>query len=162
LFAFGDYSGTLRETIIQFKFKGVTSPAGFVAGAVCERFGRAILGLGAYKLVPIPLHSGREHSRGYNQARLFADQLANRLGLPVTNDILRRVMRRKPQARLSEVERIRNIRGVFSVADNPPETERIILVDDVVTSGSTVLEAKRVLQDAGYVVPAVIAMAHGL
>lgn len=162
LFAFGDYTGPLRESIIQFKFKGVTSAAAFYAESITERFGASMVRIKAHLLVPIPLHGGREHSRGYNQARLFADQLAARLEMQVDSDILYRVKRRRPQARLSEADRIKNIRGVFEVAEDAEEVTGIILVDDVVTSGATVLEARRVVQEAGYTVAGVIAMAHGV
>ncbi len=162
LFAFGDYSGSLRESIIQFKFKGVTSVAAYYAEAISERFGERIGRIGADLLVPIPLHSGREHRRGYNQARLFADQLGPRLEMVVDQEILYRVKRRRPQARLTEAERVRNIRGVFEVDEEALESTRVILVDDVVTSGATILEARRVLEEAGYTVAGVIAMAHGV
>jgi ComF family protein len=162
LFAYGNYSGPLKEIVIQFKFKGVTSPADFLAEAICHRFGERIADTGASALVPIPLHRTRESARGYNQADLLAQALSRRLNLPVQDDLLYRPIRRKPQARLSEFRRRVNIRGVFEVARETQDNKSIILVDDVVTSGATVSEARQTLEAAGYRVSAAIAMAHGL
>ncbi len=162
LFAWGDYTGPLRESVIQFKFKGVKVVAPFVAGELCDEFGALIKMLGAEALVPIPLYSAREHARGYNQAHLFALELGRILDCQIEDQILSRVKKRRPQARLSEVERVKNIRGVFAAASGAVEFGRVILIDDVVTSGSTVLEARSVLKTAGYDVVGVISMAHGL
>ena len=162
LYAYGDYAGPLREVVIQFKFKGVTSVAAFLAEAISVRFGDSLRNLGADALVPIPLHSGREHVRGYNQARLLARELSRHLMLPVEDSLLSRVKRSRPQARLTEVKRRLNVRGVFFASEPPESVNRVILVDDVVTSGATVLEAKGELELAGYRVPAAVAAAHGL
>ncbi len=164
LFAAGDYSDPLREIIINFKFRGVTGIAGCLADKIVSQFGDGITKLGTVELVPIPLHPSREYSRGYNQATLLAEEIGRRLDIPVNDQTLVRTIRRKPQSRLKESDRERNIKGVFTLVD--PETQdnerNLVLVDDVVTSGQTVLEARRVLIKAGYRVPAVIAMAHGL
>ena len=162
LFAHGNYRDPLKEIIIQFKFKGITSPAESVAEAVAERFGERLALFGETRLIPIPLYPSREYARGYNQALLFADALSRRLQVPRDDEILYRVMRRHPQAKLHHDDRARNIKGVFEAEKALTKEQHVILVDDVVTTGATVAEARRVLIAAGYQVPAVIAMAHGL
>lgn len=160
LYAYGDYADPLEQIIIQFKFKGITRSSQVFAGLLTDRFGADILSLGAEALVYVPLHARREMYRGYNQAEVFARDLSAGLGLEVCTDVLRRARKRRPQARLSLSKREINIKGVFEI-DRPPENlSRVILVDDVVTSGSTVREAIRTLEEANIRVLAVIALAH--
>ena len=161
LFAFGNYCNPLNEIVIQFKFHGITSPATILADLINQQFGERIASLNATALVPIPLFPSRENSRGYNQAVLLAEQLSVRLALPVRGDIIFRIRKRKPQAKLNLRQRATNIKGVFSVVEPSEKQRRVILVDDVVTSGATVREATKILTEANYSVSAVIAMAHG-
>jgi ComF family protein len=162
VYAYGNYSTPLKEIIIQLKFRGIKLPTAEFAPLICEAFQQQLRSLQADMLIPIPLYHSRERERGYNQATLFAERLAELLGLPVREDILIRTEKRKPQAKLSFAERIDNIRGVFAVVSEVSEQGgSVILVDDVVTSGATVREAKKELEQAGYRVAAVAAIAHG-
>ncbi len=161
IFFCGDYVAPLDEIVKQFKFHGITSPAKFFARQISERFATTIVGLEATQLIPIALHPGREDFRGYNQALLFAQALSEYLGLPVDELSLRRVRKRRPQAQLSLRKRVANISGVFRALPPARTGIRSILVDDVVTSGVTVMQAKQVLEEAGHKVVAVIAIAHG-
>ena len=165
LYAAGDYSGPLREAVIQFKFRGVTSVATVMAERIATQFGEKIERLGPFLLVPIPLHPGREYVRGYNQASLLAGALAERLEAAVDETLIVRVARKRTQAKLKRRQRASNIRGVFECVAEPPsaeQCERVILVDDVITSGQTVFEARRVLVANGYQVVGAISIAHGL
>jgi ComF family protein len=162
LFAYGNYVDPLKEIVAQFKFKGVTGPIPTIGEALCSQFRDQIAMLGVHALVPIPLHTSREHERGYNQAELFAKALASELDIPVDMQIIVRTKKRKEQARLLDHEREINIRGVFEAIADAEAGETVILVDDVVTGGHTVSEAKRILEAAGFSVPAAISIAHGL
>jgi len=161
MFAYGDYTSPLKDIILQYKFKGVTSPATLLARLLWDEFGDRLSQLTPTVLVPVPLHPGRESRRGYNQAALLARSLAVHMENSVEENILFRVARRKPQASLRLRQRVKNIRGVFKAAPAADDPPRIILLDDVVTSGATVLEATRVLNRAGYEVVAVVTIAHG-
>jgi len=162
LYAFGNYTLPLRDIIIQFKFKGISGATDILADLLVERFGERIKKHKAEKLVPVPLYSSREKERGYNQAKLFAARIGDGLDIPVNDEIIFRSKKGKPQARLDFEERRENIKSVFSVLDHSKKQCKIILVDDVVTSGSTMREASRVLIDAGYKVVAAISIAHGI
>jgi ComF family protein len=161
LFAYGDYASPLQDIIIQFKFRGITSPATLFAPLLYKQFQRQLQSLKAEMLIPVPLYPSREKHRGYNQAALFAEQLAELLDLPVSKDLLFRVEKRKPQAKLKFEKRAENIKGAFTVAEEAEKGGRVILVDDVVTSGATATEARNELEKAGYRVCAVVAIAHG-
>ncbi len=162
LYAYGDYQPPLRDIVIQIKFKGVTPPVVPVVSRLIDQFGEKLQSQAATCLVPIPLHQQRRNRRGYNQAELIADALAPYLHVPVRTELIMRTKKRKPQARLDFKHRADNIKGVFSVIDDASERERVILVDDVATTGATVLEARRVLQAGGHHVVAAVTLAHGV
>lgn len=161
LFAYGVYAPPLKDIILQFKFKGVTKPAVLMASLIWSQFGARLTTLKPAVLAPIPLFPGRENQRGYNQAALLAKELAVLMETPVDESLIFRTEKRKPQASLRLRQRMRNIRGVFAAVPAGETPRRIILLDDVVTSGATVLEATRVLSEAGHEVVAVVSIAHG-
>ena len=98
------------------------------------------LGLRCLKaIVPVPLHQNRLKTRGYNQAWLIADRLSQQLQLPLIDDALMRIKDTPAQAGLDGKQRRRNIEHAFQLAENFPY-QRIALVDDVVTTGTTVNE----------------------
>ncbi|MEA2030191.1 MAG: ComF family protein [candidate division Zixibacteria bacterium] len=162
LFALGNYKSPLREIIIQFKFRNVLGSVELLATQFANIYTSQLKKLSADCLVPVPLHPYREHRRGYNQACVVAEALVTHLELPVRTDFIKRTEKRRPQARLNYAQRVRNIKGVFSILQEKSAQERILLVDDVVTTGATVTEAKKVLEDAGHKVVGVIALAHGV
>lgn len=162
LYAYGNYTSPLKEIIINFKFKGITISSELFARLIYEQFKNSIAAYKCNTLVPIPLHISRENYRGYNQAAVFAKYLAIFFQHEVRTDILKRILKRKPQAKLDYENRIKNINGVFQVMKSTQDNEKIILVDDVVTSGATVLEARKMLNNAGYNVVAVLSIAHAI
>ncbi|OGF83331.1 hypothetical protein A3B18_00005 [Candidatus Giovannonibacteria bacterium RIFCSPLOWO2_01_FULL_46_13] len=101
-------------------------------------------------IVPIPAHINRKRGRGYNQAELLAVKLSEKVPIPLAPDILIKSKNTKSQTSLSGVERIFNVKNSFSVAR--PEfvkNKKIILVDDIITTGATLCEAAKVLKEAG-------------
>jgi ComF family protein len=104
-----------------------------------------------YIIIPIPLSKQRELERGYNQAAEIAAKLALKLSLPFATDILLKTAHTKPQTETKDIkERRENLSGCFAIK-NPAAVagKKILLVDDVTTSGSTFLEAARILKAAG-------------
>lgn len=100
------------------------------------------------QLLPMPLHPRRLRERGFNQAKELARPAARRLRLPIAERTLRRHRYTQPQAELNAAARRRNIRGAFRVSSRRVP-RRILLIDDVITTGSTVSEAAKVLRRAG-------------
>jgi ComF family protein len=101
-------------------------------------------------LVPVPLHAARLRTRGYNQALEIARVVGRELALPVDRSCCVRVLETPPQAGLDERARTRNVRGAF-LAQGPLPWRHVAILDDVVTTGSTVAELSRVLRRAGAV-----------
>ncbi len=160
LFALGDHIGPLQKMVIAFKFRNVRGVAQWAAEELAARQKDRIAAISAQALVPIPLYPGREYFRGYNQAELFAEHLADALGLEIRLDLLVRTKRGREQSRLSAHEREKNIKGVFEALPTESSQRGILIVDDVVTSGATVGEAMRTLQAAGHQVVGALAIAH--
>lgn len=99
-------------------------------------------------LVPVPLHWRRQATRGFNQAVELAHQLSKTLTIPVRTDLVRRARATPPQVGMARTERRRNLARAF-VAGAVPIPEHIALIDDVVTTGSTVEALARCLGQAG-------------
>jgi len=101
-------------------------------------------------LVPVPLHRGRLWQRGFNQSALVASEMARRLNLPSDPFLIRRVKRTAPLKGMSAVQRRKTVSGAFKVPDGQSVKGRhVILVDDVLTTGSTAEACARALKRAG-------------
>lgn len=114
-------------------------------------------------VVPVPLARARLLERGYNQAERIATGLAGVLGAPVHPDALARTRTTRSQTTLSRARRRHNVQGAFRLGDTPPPLRgrRVLLVDDVLTTGATVQAAAEPLREAGATVDlAVLALAR--
>jgi len=100
-------------------------------------------------LIPVPLHKKRFLGRGFNQSELLANQLSNLLGFKQAK-ILQRNKNTQTQINLKRIERQENVKDAFTLKGNFDPNKKIILIDDVVTTGSTLKECAKVLQQAGY------------
>jgi ComF family protein len=113
-------------------------------------------------LAPVPLHWLRLWSRRYNQSALLARRLGKLAAVPVCPDLILRCRQTRSQVGLSARERNRNIRGAFAVRDQLASRvagRKILLIDDVMTSGATANECARVLRGAGAMHVAVLVFA---
>lgn len=100
-------------------------------------------------IVPVPLHEAKMRKRGYNQSECFADGLGNTLNVPVEM-LLRRTVNTSTQTRKNRLERWENVSDVFqlSTTSEPPSGKRILLVDDVMTTGATLAACVKALHEA--------------
>jgi competence protein ComFC len=103
------------------------------------------------RLVPVPLHPARRRERGFNQADLLAELLSRRTSIPL-QPVLQRVRYTKTQTAFDRAERMENLRNAFRLRKNATvQGYRVLLIDDVLTTGSTLSECARVLKVAGAV-----------
>jgi len=103
-----------------------------------------------FVIIPVPLHKKRLKWRGFNQAEKIGEKLSEALHIPLLNDILERIEETLPQMELSKTERGTNIKNCFAIKNGEEiNNKRIILLDDVFTTGATMNECAKVLKDAG-------------
>lgn len=139
------YRGPVRRLVHEFKFEGDSSYIRYLAWQMTESLpDREYDGI-----VPVPLSQERMWDRGVNQARLLAEALSGRVDIPVM-DALERTGDRKPQSATPINERAENVKGVFRAVGDLSGM-RILLIDDVRTSGSTAQECAGELKKAGAV-----------
>jgi ComF family protein len=157
------FEGPLQELIHRFKYGKklqLSRPLGLLTAAALGDYHPART---ADYLVPVPLHRRRLQERGFNQSQLIGQVLAKNWGIPLSVHNLRRIRWTAPQTGLTAAERERNIRGAFAVSS--PETlkgKRLLLVDDVYTTGSTVSECAKTLHLAGAEVVHVVTVARAV
>ena len=114
-------------------------------------------------LVPVPLHPAKEREREFNQAERLARRLGAATGLPVKTSLLRRVRATRTQTLLSREERLQNMRRAFAPGPCPvAKGERLVLVDDVLTTGATTSACAQVLRSLGAAEVCVWTVARGI
>jgi len=141
------YEGLIKEAIGQLKYKFITDLAEELIGLVPESkfYSEAKI------LMPLPLHPRRQRWRGFNQAELLGRILAKKFDWAVRQEVLERYRYTQPQVKLKGKERKKNIRGAFRIKPKVKMEKqfKVILFDDVWTTGSTLREAGQVLKRAG-------------
>ena len=100
-------------------------------------------------LIPVPLHKSRMRKRGFNQAALVAERMGERLGIPVEEKLLIRVKKTNPQKELNDSARRENLKNAFQLCGNDVKLKRVVLIDDIYTTGSTLDAAAAALLAAG-------------
>ena len=100
-------------------------------------------------LIPVPLHKSRMRKRGFNQAALVAERMGERLGIPVEEKLLIRVKKTSPQKELNDSARRENLKNAFQLCGNDVKLKRVVLIDDIYTTGSTLDAAAAALLAAG-------------
>lgn len=140
------YEKVVKELIHGYKYGyqvKLRRPLALLAAPLLQE---AVAGFKADMILPVPLHKKRLRQRGFNQSLLLAELLAKKWHIPLSRNNLRRSRWTEPQINLSATEREENVKGAFALKE--PEqfrNKRLLLVDDVYTTGSTVKECSRVL-----------------
>ncbi len=157
----GIYEGALLDAIHLFKYHGKIS-VGEALGRMMAQTPYDSLAIGDYSLIiPVPLHPKRLRERGFNQSLVLARQVSKRFSIPLDFLALRRTLHTEAQVKLSGRKRRTNVRGAFEVkARNRIQGHKIVLIDDVYTTGSTAAECSKVLVQSGAKEVAVLTLAR--
>ncbi|MEN6464922.1 MAG: ComF family protein, partial [Syntrophaceae bacterium] len=157
----GIYKDNILEIVHRFKY-GRKLAAGRLLGSMMADRAEGLFKIREYDvLVPVPLHKERLRHRGFNQSLLLAREISGRFDLPVDFESLRRVRDTGPQASLGGNERRDNVRGAFEAALSV-KGKKVLLIDDVLTTGSTVGECARALVGRGALEVAVYTAARAV
>ena len=150
------YEGDIRDSMVRFKFYGREEYASWYAGELLRTQGAALREFAADAVIPVPIHRKKMRHRGYNQAERIARELADGLELPMYADYLKRNRFTVPQKELSNHERVRNLmralepgRQALRLRQQHKTPRRVILVDDIYTTGSTMEACSAVLRSTG-------------
>ena len=140
----------VRFVILRFKYGRQLYLRHPIAGWMAEAMVDARLRNRAFDLiVPVPLHPARLRERGFNQAHVLATMLAQKIGVPVCR-VLERIRYTTTQTAFDRSDRVENLRNAFRLRKKMAVRElRVLLVDDILTTGSTLSECARVLREAG-------------
>ncbi len=148
--AFGIYEGVLRIAIKKLKFKNKKKLALPLASLLVEYIKRNFVDCSIDFIVSVPLSKKRLKSRGFNQVDLLAFIIERELKLQFIPNLLVRVKETKPQFELKREERFKNLEDAFRVSDpTKVKDKRVLLLDDIFTTGSTVAECFKALKQAG-------------
>jgi ComF family protein len=143
------YIGPIRELIHILKYEGYTYPAGYFALPIAELIESEPSLKNHDYICAVPLHRVRKRERGYNQTDLIAYAVSKLICMPYLNPVTRRI-NTFSQTLLSKEHRIANLSGAFTVKHKDQVTgKKIILIDDVFTTGSTLNEIAKTLRAAG-------------
>ena len=125
-------------SIYQFKYKNRRIYGEFYAKEMARLYGNLIRFWGVEVIVPIPLHRRKKRLRGYNQAAVIAKQLGKIMGIPVDCNSIVRNRYTRPQKELNDKERKQNLKQAFTVTNKWKKYKRVLLIDDIYTTGSTI------------------------
>ncbi|MBS6262694.1 MAG: ComF family protein [Clostridium sp.] len=147
-FALLNYDSRAAVSMAAVKYHNKREYLDFYARAAALRFGKQFRQAGIQVIVPVPVHASRLKTRGFNQAAVLAEKLSAELGIP-WEELLIRVKKTDPQKSLGSAERLKNLRGAFEAEQEAGKWERVLLVDDIYTTGSTAEICSRALLKTG-------------
>lgn len=148
--SYGAYTETMAGAIMLLKYQGVAPLAGWFAARLRETISLGPETYSADVVVPVPAHAQRLRERGYNHAELIARPLARWLGLPCRSYLLVRSRPRPDKLRLTRRERWQSVRGAYTIRKGRQvDNLRVLLIDDVLTTGATLDACSKALRKAG-------------
>ena len=144
------YESAARELIHKFKFGGRQKLAASIAHLLCARLHRSVDMESIDMVVPVPLHIGRLYRRGYNQSYLLAREVGRVFSLPLEASAIFRRRATPAQWSQTRAQRFANMKNAFGMRKSSAiGGKRLLLVDDVMTTGATMFEAARLLKKSG-------------
>ncbi len=145
-----EYSGIIKDALKRYKFFNRPSYNMTFAQMMYSKISEMTDWKKVDIILSVPLHRKKERKRGYNQARLIAKQLGKLLGIRESQRLLVRTKNTDSQSLLNRIDRLENVKDAFEVSDvSAVRGKSILLVDDILTTGTTLNECCKVLKNAG-------------
>lgn len=132
------YDDMVKKSIYRFKYENRKQYAKGYAALIAGEYKEEIRRWGCDTIIPVPIHSKKLVSRGYNQSELLARHLSKSLEIPMDSSLLARTVDTIPQKELSVSMRRTNVENAFKITQNVVKYKKVILVDDIYTTGSTI------------------------
>ncbi|MDB6122105.1 MAG: putative Competence protein [Pedosphaera sp.] len=155
-------AGLVLDVIHRYKYQRALWFEPFLADLLIRQAGPLLIQEKWDRIVPVPLHSTKQREREFNQAENLAARLSRATGIQMNKNLLRRVEPTQTQTLLSRQERQANVRQAFAQNGKALNGERVVLVDDVFTTGATTSACARLLKSAGAGDVCVWTVARGL
>lgn len=144
-----EYTGGIKKAIYDFKYNNQRVYGKFFGDCIYSCYGDELKALNIDGMIPVPIHKKKKKIRGYNQAELIAKHLGKRLGIPVFSNLLIRVINTSPQKELNDKARMKNLKNAFIMSANKIKLKKVLLVDDIYTTGATIEACTKVLLASG-------------
>lgn len=141
------FADPIPHVIHQFKYENrfaLAEPLAALMGEAWPQWQTAV-----NLIIPIPMHKTRQRKRGYNQSALLAQKFSKHIDKPYSEDALQRTRHTRPQMGLSKRARLTNLSGAFNANSRSVQNKDILLIDDVCTTGATLVAATKTLLAAG-------------
>jgi ComF family protein len=153
----------MLDIIHRYKYQGALWFEPFLAGLLIQVAAPVLAREKCDMIVPVPLHPAKEREREFNQAARLARRLSRAANIPVNKSLLRRVQPTETQTQLNRRERAENVRRAFALRPNQKlQGEKVVLLDDVFTTGATTSACAKLLLSAGASDVSVWTVARGL
>ena len=143
------YKDEIKISMYRFKYSNKREYAFFFAKQAVKCYNAWMKHIGIETIVPVPLYAPKQRRRGYNQAESFARELGKCLEVPVSTDMVYRVVNTIPQKGLSQMERKKNLEKAFQKGKSAKRYRSVLLVDDIYTTGSTAEAVAKELMSLG-------------
>lgn len=143
------YEGMIKQSMYRFKYSNRRCYRYTFSRDIIKVYGRWIKTLELDGIVPVPMYKKKQKVRGYNQAELIARQLSYDMGIPLYSDLVYRTRKTIPMKGLSDTERQKNLKNAFNFSKKALQLKRVLIIDDIYTTGSTLDSVAKVLHDAG-------------
>lgn len=143
------YNKQMKGCIYRYKYQNQRYYANYFAEEIVEKYGDLIHEWDVQAMIPVPLHKSRMKTRGFNQAEQVLRAMEPKLGIPLYRNYVLREKKTLPQKYLSEKGRQKNLKNAFKIAQNGVKLDKVLVCDDIYTTGSTLDAMSEVLHAAG-------------
>ena len=143
------YTGEMKNAMYRFKYSNRRCYGKVFARHAARMYGGWLKKNGIEAIVPVPMYKDKEKMRGYNQAKVFGKALSDATGIPLADGIIRRDSDTTVMKQLNSLKRKKNLLNAFSLQKNVVQFRKVLIVDDIYTTGTTMDEVAKVLKSGG-------------